>query len=140
MATEIEQDLVIPAYTNTELTVKKVKKGMQADFGTINLVEGSNGRVQTITIYHNLGATPESFYLFPNGDIETPTHGEWGGVSIRNDQMYGESTFKLYDNEITIHPTSIDLQKTATYIKVKITDSEYVEYSFYTGSFAWIVM
>lgn len=140
MATEIEQDLVIPAYTDTELTVKKVEKGMQADFGTIKLVEDSKRKVQTITIYHSLGTVPKSFYLFPNGDIDPPGYGDWGGVSIYNNKMYGVSTYNSYGGEITIYPTSIDLQKTATYIKIEITDSEYVEYSFYTGNFAWIVM
>ena len=102
VATELSQDLVIPAYTDTELTVKKVEKGLKADFGTVNFPANSNLLI-TFTIEHGLGVVPKSFYLFPNGYIYNPkdeNYAKWGGVAISNNKVFGTSTYSAYSGDI----------------------------------------
>lgn len=143
VATELSQDLVIPAYTDTQLTVKKVEKGLKADFGTVNFPTNSNLLI-TFTIEHGLGVVPKSFYLFPNGYIYNPkdeNHAKWGGVAISNNKVFGTSTHSAYSGDITVYERTITLEKTEKYIKIMIPEGPYnVPESFYFGDFAWLAI
>lgn len=69
VATELSQDLVIPAYTDTQLTVKKVEKGLPlpptyTKYDIVKVIPSrdtysNNG----FTIHHNLGCFPKFFFL-----------------------------------------------------------------------------
>ena len=70
VATELSQDLVIPAYTDTELTVKKVEKGVTGiDFGEVTQSKAQ----KTITVEHSLGVVPKFAVLVPY-EVEIPQY------------------------------------------------------------------
>lgn len=70
MATELSQDLVIPAYTDTELTVKKVEKGLPISelgctkFAIDKFTFSAYKNINETLVEHSLGKTPEIVILY----------------------------------------------------------------------------
>ena len=104
VATELSQDLVIPAYTDAELTVKKVEKGVTGiDFGTVTFASTTSDPI----IPHSLKKTPTAFCIVPKGEM-----GEGSFNEITNFLFYSvkpiKSSYGLYGIWVTHYKNELN--------------------------------
>lgn len=127
MATELSQDLVIPAYTDTQLTVKKVEKGLPISelgctkFAIDKFTFSSYKNVNDTSIEHSLGYLPQIVILYSSYKaMEYITIFEGYLTHSRFSGKY-EGFFRSKDSSSAIYGTNMVIfgEGDKSYVKIK---------------------
>ncbi len=158
-----KKDIVIPAYTDTELTVrgepsllpKNIRAGVNLFEVTGSLVEGTRMETGTITflnysviprtinISHGMGVAPSNFYLLPENGL---THADdmdnaflYTIFSINNNTCFFTDLSNAYGGETYLSYSSAitSISKSINDVGITINNRDYL---FGAGTFRWIAI